>query len=448
MLILGAPAGASAQAPLDWDEPVPIAPAGTFLYSVECQEGPQSVLCVAFGGGKVYTSLIPGGGAGAWSSATIPGGDFQTISCPTVSFCVAQNGNASIAWSTNPTGGAAAWHITGPIPSGSDFAQLSSVSCPTTSLCVAFDRRGYAYWTATPTGPETSWTRYTAAIYSLGGLSCPSVTFCAGAGFAAASIYHTTSPTGTTMWTQSTMTTDGQPPASGFENVARGISLVDCPSSSFCATSSTEGWVLTSTNPAGGTAAWKAKQLWPELSGVSCGSAGLCVAIDPFGNAKTSTNAALGEAATWHSEAIEDPNDQASGRPWAVSCAAERLCVVVDMKGRVVVGTKGQVEPPPPPPDRTAPNSLIKKRPRDRIRLRRGQRKVKITYRFASTEPRSTFKCSLDGGTFYPCSSPQTYRVGRGKHTFRVVAVDAAGNRDPSAVKDIIKVLKPPPPHF
>src|SRR4029079_2331892 len=56
------------------------------------------------------------------------------------------------------------------------------------------------------------------------------------------------------------------------------------------------------------------------------------------------------------------------------------------------------------------------------------------SFGFASTEPGSTFACSLDGGTFASCSSPQSYAgLSNGAHAFQVKATDAAGNSDPTA---------------
>ena len=55
------------------------------------------------------------------------------------------------------------------------------------------------------------------------------------------------------------------------------------------------------------------------------------------------------------------------------------------------------------------------------------------SFTFSSSEAGATFSCSLDATGFSPCTSPQTYAgLGDGAHTFRVAAVDAAGNSDAS----------------
>jgi hypothetical protein len=56
------------------------------------------------------------------------------------------------------------------------------------------------------------------------------------------------------------------------------------------------------------------------------------------------------------------------------------------------------------------------------------------TFTFRSSEEDSRFECSLDGGSFRSCSSPDTVTsLGDGKHTFDVRATDIAGNTDSSA---------------
>jgi hypothetical protein len=70
------------------------------------------------------------------------------------------------------------------------------------------------------------------------------------------------------------------------------------------------------------------------------------------------------------------------------------------------------------------------------------------TFTFTSTEQGATFECRLDSGTaagFAPCSSPKSFAsLGDGSHTFRVYAIDRAGNKDDSPAARPFTIAVPP----
>lgn len=91
--------------------------------------------------------------------------------------------------------------------------------------------------------------------------------------------------------------------------------------------------------------------------------------------------------------------------------------------------TTSSVTPPPQPPkDRRPPQTRLLRRPASVLFATRPRRLV--TFAFAANEPGATFRCKLDRKPFKPCRSPRIYRLKSGRHTFRVFAIDRAGNRD------------------
>ncbi|MGH2953065.1 MAG: S1 family peptidase [Solirubrobacterales bacterium] len=85
--------------------------------------------------------------------------------------------------------------------------------------------------------------------------------------------------------------------------------------------------------------------------------------------------------------------------------------------------------------DVTPPETTITKHPRKRSRKR------KARFKFIADEP-ATFECRIDKRAFKPCSSPFKKRVSRKNHRFRVRAIDASGNVDPSPALFKWKVKK------
>ncbi len=93
--------------------------------------------------------------------------------------------------------------------------------------------------------------------------------------------------------------------------------------------------------------------------------------------------------------------------------------------------------PPEPLPgkDVISPTTALRKHPPKSTHGRTAK------FTFGSNEPGSRFRCKLDSGPYKSCRSPATYRkLKRGRHVFRVYAIDAAGNRDSSPASFAWKV--------
>lgn len=89
-----------------------------------------------------------------------------------------------------------------------------------------------------------------------------------------------------------------------------------------------------------------------------------------------------------------------------------------------------------PPPAAQGPETKIDKGPKKKSKKR------KAKFKFSSDDPSATFECRLDKQDFELCTSPEKYKkLKRRKHTFRVRAIDAAGNVDasPEALKWKVK---------
>lgn len=93
--------------------------------------------------------------------------------------------------------------------------------------------------------------------------------------------------------------------------------------------------------------------------------------------------------------------------------------------------------------DDKAPETEITKAPPNKTET------AKAKYKFASDEPNSTFECLLKGKglkksvkRFGDCESPRKYkRLDEGRFKFKVRAIDAVGNVDPTPAQDKFKVV-------
>jgi hypothetical protein len=79
-----------------------------------------------------------------------------------------------------------------------------------------------------------------------------------------------------------------------------------------------------------------------------------------------------------------------------------------------------------PDADTVAPDTLLDSSPKA------ATNQTAASFAFHADKPNSTFACALDGGTATACSSPQSYTVAEGAHTFTVTATDGGGLSDPT----------------
>jgi len=78
------------------------------------------------------------------------------------------------------------------------------------------------------------------------------------------------------------------------------------------------------------------------------------------------------------------------------------------------------------------PKVKITAHPPKRVKLHRHEGRVRVHFRFKAKGDAKGFECRLDDAKFRRCSPPQSYRVRRGRHSFRVRAIGAGGDRGPT----------------
>ena len=237
------------------------------MTAVSC---PTTTLCVAT---DSQGGIQIGHGPTTWTesdrryASVDPTEDLVAITCPTATFCAALDATGNVVTSTDPTGGASAWHVTSR-PGGD---RVSAISCVSSTLCVALTK-GHVLISADPTGGATAWIALSVATATFSTRSTlTTAVSCSPTGLCVVldekgDVATSTDPTGgASAWTVAKVDT-------------RRLSRVSCPSASFCVAVDTSGKTFASTDPTGGASAWKS---FPGSAGVStltCPSPALCVA--------------------------------------------------------------------------------------------------------------------------------------------------------------------------
>jgi hypothetical protein len=162
----------------------------------------------------------------------------------------------------------------------------------------------------------------------------------------------------------------------------------------------------------------------------------------------------VGELESFLGEAVADGSGQwsvayASRIPAGTIVAATQtntLGGTSELATAVTVPTPPAPAPPPAPRPSpctcpaprpaAAPQTKITKGPPKRSALRL------VSFRFKSSQPRSTFQCKLDRSPFTRCASPKRYkRLKPGKHVFKVRAVNRHGTVDPTPAVRRFRIL-------
>jgi hypothetical protein len=399
------------------------------LYGVSC---PTTQLCVAVGGNNTLASSTnPTGGPSAWSvghpggGIDLPGGSvyggaqIRGVSCPSNELCVAVSFQGKLYSSTAPAGGPAAWKVIDQAVSGPNV-HMTGISCPTTSLCVAGAYGGKLLFSTDPTGPSQAWTvTELPQLVDFRAISCASPLLCVATGNEGR-IFASTNPTGgPSAWESAGA------PAGEF-----GLDGISCPSLSLCVTA-TSGQILTSTAPTGGAATWQPVTAGTGLpvTGVSCPSPVACAAVDNNADVLVSTNP-TGGAAAWSYENVVPFGSTKGNGMFGISCPTTGLCAGVGQRFQVITSTDpfaGRTSSPAGARRLRGPHVVITGYPPKRLDPRKGG--VKVGFRFRGVGTVAGFECKLERRRFRACKSPRRYRVGKGKHVFKVRAVAFGGRR-------------------
>jgi hypothetical protein len=422
------------------------------LSGISC---PSESLCVAVGAlDTIAFSQSPTGGTDRWhvgyptydqpkqscleeevpaASCSYPRGGLRAVSCATESFCVAVGYEGSVYVSTDPTGGARAWSVTGANEGGS-ASHLTAVSCPSASLCVAvsggFGEAAGRVLTSTAPASGHWQTTQLAGSPDLRGVSCASPSLCMAVA-KGGRLFVSGNPTGgTSAWREA-----GSP-------TPRDLQAASCVAALLCAAGDAGGNILTSTDSTGGApfAETNTADSVP-ITGLTCPTTLRCVAVDNNGDVLTSTDP-TGGLASWTFENLvpfeadqPDTGQFVKNALWGASCASPALCVLVGANSRIFTATN-----PFAAPAGGSPDKRTRRRPRTHLVFAEGfwkfsgtrHRRIKARFHFYSRDGARSFLCKRDRGLWRHCGSPLRYWVPIGRHVLRVRAIGPTGLRGPA----------------
>ncbi|MFL5833365.1 MAG: hypothetical protein ACJ76B_05230 [Solirubrobacterales bacterium] len=419
------------------------------LFGIDCV---TAQLCVTVGGGNtVGSSTNPTGDASAWKVVyagigPYPGSPNQRqirgVDCPSAQLCVAVTFEGLIYTSTNPTGDAPAWQVTDVDGEGPN-THFYGVSCPSANFCAASAGEAKVLTSTNPTGGPGAWTTtQLPGPMELRGISCASAALCVAVGDDGDNIRPE-------IGDQAVIASSGNPlggewsvaPLPGRQS-AYGVA---CPSAQLCVSGDTLGNLLVAANPTGGSGAWREIDGGGsvQITDVDCASLSLCLATDNNGDVLTSTDPDGGPGDWTFKNIVPFPfvDETQLNAFWGASCPSRSFCAISAMAGTVFTSANpfevSALVPTAKPGKKTKKNKKLVKRPRVQIAsgpppgVETKARKVTVHFRFFARNHAFVrgYLCKLDKRSFKRCHSPKPYRVGLGRHVFRVRAIGYSGLR-------------------
>jgi hypothetical protein len=261
-------------------------------------------------------------------------GQPDSVSCPTVSFCLAVDGQDSSAFRFNGSTWSSVLGLNDPVPATQ--RGMASVSCSSPSFCAAVDNGSNAF-----TFNGTSWSpaRVIDPGHELSTVSCPSASFCAAVDYG---------PDVVTFNGNSWSTPLVIDPGSYLQ-------AVSCASARFCVAIDRRGnaftfngstWSTPVNADPDGLSMGEGGISWPV---VSCPASNFCAVVDGGGGNVVTFNGSTWTApVTVDSEAAHSSTGPVLIFLMSVSCPSATFCVAGDSAGDAFVRSYGPAGPARP----------------------------------------------------------------------------------------------------
>lgn len=138
--------------------------------------------------------------------------------------------------------------------------------------------------------------------------------------------------------------------------------------------------------------------------------------------------------------ADEPGNDfhQAPASPTIDAGAADALTGPLDFEGQV--RAQGGAVDIGADESEVAPDTRLTRVPKPVVKTRGSRATVRLAFR--ADEAGASFACKIDNGAFKPCSSPRSYRLPTGRHSFAVRAIDVEGTPDPTPARARFRIKR------